>query len=69
MSSYSSDNTIKQVDKSFYKKSKLFYREKNGIYDAINFALSKCLGYNWYITFSDYLYSTDVFLSIAHTWR
>ena len=65
---YSSDNTIKKVDKSFYKKSKIFYREKKGIYDAINFALSKCQGNIIGILHSDdYLYSNDIFSSIALT--
>ena len=65
---YSSDNTIKQVDKSFYNKSTVFFRGKNGIYDAINFALSKCQGNIIGILHSDdYLHDTDVFSSVAHT--
>lgn len=65
---YSSDNTIKKIDKLSYKKSTIFYREKRGIYDAINFGLSKCKGDVIGLLHSDdYLYSNDIFSSIAST--
>lgn len=65
---YSIDNTIKKIDRLLYKKSTIFYREKKGIYDAINFALSKCNGKIIGLLHSDdYLYSNDIFSSIAST--
>jgi glycosyltransferase len=53
---YSKDNTINIVNDFKDKRTKIYFKEPQGIYDAMNFGVSKCNGdFVYFLNSDDYL--------------